>query len=213
MRHYLKNLHHPMNNYQCLCVISLAIYTMITQAAPPKTETAIFAGGCFWCMEAPFDQIPGVLSTESGYTGGTVANPRYAEVSAGNTGHAEAVKITYDPQQVSYTQLLTIFWHNIDPTTPNQQFCDAGTQYRSAIFYMDESQHQLAEQSRQQITTQLQLKTPKIYTEITLADTFYLAEDYHQNYYQKNPLRYRYYRARCGRDERLQQLWGKTPAH
>lgn len=181
--------------------------------AEPQLATAIFAGGCFWCMEGPFDKLPGVVSTTSGYTGGTKENPTYEEVSSGTTGHAEAVQIVYDPSKVTYAQLLEVFWHNVDPLTPNAQFCDHGTQYRSAIFYKDAEQQKLAEESKRQLEGSGRFKKPLV-TQITAASTFYPAEDYHQDYYQKNPVRYRYYRFGCGRDARLKELWGDdAPKH
>jgi peptide-methionine (S)-S-oxide reductase len=176
--------------------------------AAPKHATAIFAGGCFWCMEPPYDVLPGVVSTTSGYIGGKVRNPTYEQVSAGTTGHTEAVQVVYDPSKVSYEKLLEVFWRNIDPTTPNAQFCDHGSQYRSGIFYLDDEQRRLAQASRDRIERTKPFREP-IVTEITAATMFYKAEEYHQDYYKKNPLRYKYYRARCGRDDRLEQLWGK----
>jgi peptide-methionine (S)-S-oxide reductase len=179
----------------------------------PKLATATFAGGCFWCMEAPFDKVKGVKSTTSGYTGGTKLNPTYEEVSSGSTGHAEAVQVVYDPSKVTYAQLLQIFWHNVDPLTANAQFCDHGNQYRTAIFFHDAEQQRLAEESKRQIEASGRFKA-SIVTEIVQASTFYPAEDYHQDYYQKNPVRYRYYRFGCGRDARLEQLWGEeAPKH
>jgi peptide-methionine (S)-S-oxide reductase len=179
------------------------------QTKPPAgLATATFAGGCFWCMEGPYDELPGVVSTTSGYIGGQKKNPTYEEVSAGTTGHTEAVQVIYDPKKVSYQKLLDVFWRNIDPTTPNAQFCDHGTQYRSGIFFHDEEQMRLAQASRAQVERTKRFKEP-IVTEITKASTFYPAEDYHQDYYKKNPLRYKFYRANCGRDQRLEQLWGK----
>ncbi len=169
-------------------------------------KTAIFAGGCFWCMEKPFDQLEGVTETLSGYTGGDKKDPSYSEVSSGTTGHAEAIQITYDPTKISYEKLLEVFWKNIDPTVKDRQFCDYGTQYRSGIFYADEKEKQLAIQSKDKIAALL--SGNKVYTEITAASHFYPAEAYHQNYYIKNPVRYKYYRYRCGRDERLEELWG-----
>lgn len=166
-----------------------------------KTETAIFAGGCFWCVESDFDKVPGVLSTVSGYTGGHVKNPEYKQVSNGGTGHVEAVQITYDPKVVSYKQLLDYFWHHIDPTVKNRQFCDVGEQYRSEIFYHSEDQKKLAEKSKKD------LPFPIVHTAITKASEFYPAEDYHQDYYKKNPLRYKYYRYSCGRDNRVEEIW------
>ncbi|MBM3223886.1 MAG: peptide-methionine (S)-S-oxide reductase MsrA [Candidatus Tectomicrobia bacterium] len=181
--------------------------------AQPKDEgkpvaKATFAGGCFWCMEPPFDKLDGVMSTTSGYIGGHTANPTYKEISAGHTGHTEAVEIVYDPAKVSYEKLLDVFWHNIDPTVANRQFCDHGSQYRSGIFYHDETQKRLAEASKQAIEAAKLLKAP-IVTEITQASAFYPAEDYHQDYYQKNPVRYKFYRHNCGRDQRLRELWGE----
>jgi peptide-methionine (S)-S-oxide reductase len=172
-----------------------------------KLAKATFAGGCFWCMEPPFDKLDGVISTTSGYTGGKKDNPTYEEVSAGVTGHTEAVEIVYDPARVSYDKLLEVFWHNIDPTTANRQFCDVGTQYRSGVFYHDDEQKRLAEDSKKRIETSGQLSTA-IVTEITPATKFYAAEEYHQDYYRKNPIRYKYYRYGCGRDARLEELWG-----
>jgi peptide-methionine (S)-S-oxide reductase len=172
-----------------------------------KLAKATFAGGCFWCMEPPFDKLDGVISTTSGYTGGKKDNPTYEEVSAGVTGHTEAVEIVYDPARVSYDKLLEVFWHNIDPTTANRQFCDVGTQYRTGVFYHDDEQKRLAEESKKRIETSGQLSTA-IVTEITPATKFYAAEEYHQDYYRKNPIRYKYYRYGCGRDARLEELWG-----
>jgi len=177
-------------------------------AAGRKLDKATFAGGCFWCMEAPFDKLPGVTSVTSGYTGGQKRNPTYEEVSAGSTGHAEAVQVVFDPAVISYGKLLDVFWHNIDPTVSNRQFCDVGTQYRSAIFTHDEEQRRLAEASRAELAKSKPFRE-NIVTEIVPASEFYPAEEYHQKYYQKNPLRYQYYRAGCGRDARLKQLWGK----
>ena len=171
---------------------------------------AIFAGGCFWCMEPPFEALPGVLAVISGYTGGRTRNPSYEEVSSGTTGHAEVVRIVYDPAKVSFEKLLDVFWHNIDPLTPDQQFCDKGTQYRSAIFYRDEAQRQAAEASKDALVASGRFKTGVV-TSIVPAKVFYPAEDYHQDYYKHNPLRYKYYRHGCGRDERLEELWGAQP--
>lgn len=171
------------------------------------TERAIFAGGCFWCMEAPFDKIPGVLSVTVGYTGGTKENPTYDEVSAGGTGHTESVELVFDPKRVSYEKLLHIFWRQIDPTTPNAQFCDRGNQYRSGIFYLSEDQRKAAEASKEELQKTGPFKG-RIVTEITKAGRFYVAEEYHQQYYKKNPIRYKYYRYSCGRDKVLDSLWG-----
>jgi len=176
-------------------------------AGTSQLAKATFAGGCFWCMESPFESLDGVVSVTVGYTGGTKVNPTYEEVSAGGTGHAESVEIAYDPSKISYQKLLDIFWHNIDPLTKDAQFCDHGHQYRSAIFFHDPAQRKLAEESKAALEASGRFKQP-IVTEITPASTFYRAEEYHQHYHQKNPLRYRLYRFSCGRDQRLRQLWG-----
>jgi peptide-methionine (S)-S-oxide reductase len=175
-------------------------------------EKATFAGGCFWCMESPFDKLPGVASVTVGYTGGKVKDPTYKQVSAGGTGHAEAVQIVYDPSKTGYETLLDIFWHNIDPTVTDRQFCDTGSQYRSGIFYHSEEQELLARKSKETLSKSKSFKEP-IVTEITMASEFYPAEEYHQHYYKKNPIRYRYYRSGCGRDRRLKQLWGEAAGH
>ena len=163
-------------------------------------------------MEGPFDKLPGVISTTSGYTGGNVKNPTYEQVSTGRTGHAEAVQVAYDPKLVSYDKLLEVFWHNIDPTQRDGQFCDHGSQYRTAIFYHDDEQRRLAEASRAALVKNKPFKGD-IVTQIVKAEEFYPAEEYHQNYYKKNPLRYQYYRTSCGRDARVKQLWGAQAAH
>jgi peptide-methionine (S)-S-oxide reductase len=196
-----------------LVTLGLAALTALAAlgAAPAPAQErakATFAGGCFWCMEPPFDKLDGVISTTSGYTGGRKANPTYEEVSAGTTGHTEAVEIVYDPRKVTYARLLEVFWRNIDPSTADRQFCDVGSQYRAAIFYHDEAQRRLAEQSKQAVAQRLR---HPIVTEVQPAAPFYVAEDYHQDYYKKNPIRYRYYRTGCGRDQRLEQIWGKDP--
>jgi len=177
--------------------------------AVANAGVAIFAGGCFWCTESDFDKVPGVLETTSGYLGGHVPNPTYEQVSAGNSGHIEAVRVRYDPSKTSYAQLLEAFWPTIDPITPNAQFCDRGPQYRSAIFYSTPQEQQLAEASKAALENSARLPGPVV-TEILAVSTFYPAEDYHQDYYLRNPLRYNYYRNGCGRDQRLEQLWGKT---
>jgi peptide-methionine (S)-S-oxide reductase len=176
-------------------------------ASGPVLEKATFAGGCFWCMEPAFDKLEGVKSVVSGYTGGRKPNPTYEEVSAGKTGHAESIEITYDPAVIDYSRLLDVFWHNIDPTVKDRQFCDVGPQYRSAIFYHGEEQKRLAEASKRALEQSNRFPGP-IYTEIVPAATFYAAEEYRQKYYQKNTIRYRYYRYSCGRDQRLKELWG-----
>jgi peptide-methionine (S)-S-oxide reductase len=187
----------------------LAAKAVPQKAASPagQLQKATFAGGCFWCMEHPFDELPGVVSVTSGYTGGHKKNPTYEEVSAGGTGHAESVQVVYDPAKISYEKLLDRYWHNIDPTVKDRQFCDTGNQYRSAIFYHNEEQHRIAEQSKKALDLGKTLKTA-ILTEIVPASEFYPAEEYHQHYYKKNPLRYKYYRSSCGRDKRLKELWG-----
>jgi len=169
--------------------------------------TATFAGGCFWCMEPPFDKLEGVISTTSGYIGGQKDNPTYKEVSAGGTGHAEAVQILYDPGKVTYTQLLEVFWRQINPTTPDRQFVDVGSQYRAAIFYHDPEQKRLAEESKEQIAQSGRFDGP-IVTQIVEAGKFWPAEDYHQDYYMRNPVRYKYYRWGSGRDQYLKSVWG-----
>jgi peptide-methionine (S)-S-oxide reductase len=163
-------------------------------------------------MEPPFDRVPGVVSTTSGYTGGQVKNPSYEQVSAGGTGHAESVQVVYDSRKVTYAQLLDVYWHNVDPMDGSGQFCDHGNQYRTAIFYHDDEQRRLAEQSKRDLDTSGRLKKP-IVTQIVPASAFYPAEEYHQDYYRKNPVRYRFYRFNCGRDARLEQVWGKAPEH
>ncbi|MEW5250140.1 peptide-methionine (S)-S-oxide reductase MsrA [Microbulbifer sp. 2201CG32-9] len=168
-------------------------------------RTAVFAGGCFWCMEPPYDKLDGVLETTSGYSGGKVENPTYEQVSAGVTGHAEVVQVKYDADKVSYEKLLEVFWRNVDPLDAGGQFCDRGDQYRTEIFYANEEEKRLAEASRAAAEREL---NKKIVTKIVPAATFYPAEGYHQNYYQRNPVRYKYYRYRCGRDQRLKELWG-----
>ena len=173
---------------------------------------ATFAGGCFWCMEPPYDKLDGVLATTSGYTGGDTVDPTYEQVSAGGTGHAEVVQITYDPSKVSYDELLEVFWRNVDPLDAGGQFCDRGDQYRTGIFVHDDEQRRLAEASKQALEDSGRFDEP-IVTEIEEAGTFYPAEDYHQDYYEKNPLRYNFYRWNCGRDARLAQLWGEQATH
>ncbi len=185
----------------------VALLALSGGAVAQTTARATFAGGCFWCVEADFDKVDGVLKTTSGYTGGKTANPSYEEVSSHTTGHAEAVQIEYDPAKVSYDRLLDVFWHSIDPTVKNRQFCDIGTPYRTAIFAHDAAQLDAARRSLAALEKSKPFKAP-IVTEIHMADTFYPAEDYHQDYYRKNPARYTYYRWSCGRDARLRELWG-----
>jgi peptide-methionine (S)-S-oxide reductase len=185
-----------------------------TQVVPRVVDSneraiATFAGGCFWCLEPPFDALKGVESTISGYTGGKEANPTYAEVSSGKTGHVEAMQVTYDPRVVTYEQLLEVFWKNIDPLDPDGQFCDKGPQYTTAIFYAGDEQKKAAEASLEKWKSS-ELFSKPIATRIVEASTFYPAEDYHQNYYKLNPMRYKFYRYSCGRDQRLEQVWGKS---
>jgi len=175
--------------------------------AKPATAKATFAGGCFWCMEEVYEKVPGVIAAVSGYMGGHVKNPTYEQVSAAGTGHAEVVQVEYDPAQVSYARLLEVFWCNIDPTQKDGQFCDHGPQYRSGIFYQDEEQKRLAESSRAALQKSKPFKG-EIVTEITKSSQFYPAEGYHQDFYLKNPTRYKFYKSGCGRDARLKQLWG-----
>lgn len=178
----------------------------ISKDASLGLERATFAGGCFWCMQPPFDELDGVIKTTAGYTGGHTQNPTYEQVSSGITGHAEAVEILYDPRKISYQKLLDVFWHNVDPTNADGQFCDYGDQYRSEIFYHDDRQKRLAEQSKAALRRSKPFKSP-IVTRITPASTFYPAEEYHQEFYINHPIRYKFYRYNCGRDARLNLLW------
>lgn len=176
--------------------------------AADREEIAIFAGGCFWCVQHDFDQVKGVVSTSAGYTGGTTIHPTYEEVSEGNTGHVEAVLVVYDPSQVSYQQLLDFYFHNIDPTRDDGQFCDKGSEYRPVIFYENNEQKRLAENYKKNLIASGKIQP--VLVAIVPSKTFYPAEEYHQDYYKKNPLLYKFYRSRCGRDQRLQQLWGSS---
>ena len=193
--------------------LALAVATTLATEAPTqerpapsaKTARAVFAGGCFWCMEAPFDTLAGVVSSTSGYSGGKAKNPTYDQVSSGVTGHAEAVQILYDPTKITYAQLLEVFWHNVDPLDKGGQFCDRGSQYRSAIFYGTDEERQEAEASKARVEKRL---GKPVATEIVAASAFYPAEEYHQDFYRKNPARYNQYRTGCGRDRRLKQIWG-----
>jgi peptide-methionine (S)-S-oxide reductase len=190
--------------------VLLAAAGLAVAQTPPQPAAgqavATFAGGCFWCTEADFDKLKGVVATTSGYIGGKVPNPSYERVSAGGTGYAEAVEVIYDPQQVSYAQLLAFYWRTVDPTVKDRQFCDRGDMYRTAIFVRNAEERKLAEASKEKVAAQL--KQP-IYTQIVDATPFYAAEDYHQDFYKKNPAKYKFYRWNCGRDQRLEQLWGK----
>jgi peptide-methionine (S)-S-oxide reductase len=181
------------------------------QAAVTDTVSpakAYFAGGCFWCMEEAFEKVEGVLAVVSGYMGGSVADPTYEQVSAGQTGHAESIEVTYDPATVSYRRLLDAFWRNVDPVTANAQFCDHGPQYRAAVFYVSEEERRLAEQSKTAVEQSKRFSQPVV-TQIAKASTFYPAEEYHQDFYKKNPIRYKYYKFTCGRAQRLESLWGR----
>jgi peptide-methionine (S)-S-oxide reductase len=190
-----------------LLLPALAALAAPALPVPPGQAVAIFAGGCFWCMEPPYDKLPGVTATISGYTGGRTVDPTYEQVSSGTTGHAEAVEVIYDPKKVTYEELLEVFWVNVDPTVRDRQFCDTGTQYRTTIFYRDEAQRKAAEASKAAIEKSKPFKE-SIVTPIVMAGAFYPAEEYHQDYYIKNPVRYKLYRNGCGRDARLHQLWG-----
>lgn len=194
------------NLYLTLAALLLSLGS---HAGQDDSAVAVFAGGCFWCSEADFDKLPGVLQTTSGYIGGSIENPTYEEVSSGRSGHFEAVQVRFDPRQTSYAKLLEAFWPSIDPLNGNGQFCDNGPQYRSAIFYLNAEQQRLAEASKNALAASGRFQQP-IATQILAATTFYAAEDYHQDYHRKNPLRYNYYRHGCGRDQRLQELWGKS---
>ena len=195
-----------------LVILSVTVGTLHSAAQSAETRaqtaTATFAGGCFWCMEPPFDAVDGVISTTSGYTGGKTPSPTYEQVSDGRTGHAEALQVVYDPSRVSYAKLLEVFWRNVDAVDGAGQFCDRGTQYRPAIFYHSDEQKRQADTSKERIATQL---GKAVAVQIVSAGEFYKAEDYHQDYYKKNPVRYKFYKWNCGRDQRLEQLWGKLP--
>ena len=204
-----------MRRHTALSILTWAIFLIgawnvqttsqaVADATPSK---AYFAGGCFWCMEEAFEKVEGVLSATSGYMGGTVANPSYEEVSAGRTGHAESVEVVYDPARVSYQKLLDAFWHNVDPITPHAQFCDHGSQYRSAIFFQTDEEKGASDTSKQAIKQSKRFKEP-IVTQIVMASQFYPAEEYHQDFYKKNPVRYKFYKYNCGRTKRLEELWG-----
>lgn len=197
-----------------LAVLALAGYSIAEGAAPPAKvlspplATAIFAGGCFWCIEADFEKLAGVVEAESGYSNGRLANPTYEQVSQGGTGHAEVVRVIYDPSKITYEKLLDYFWRHIDPTVKDRQFCDVGSQYRSAIFYQNDTEKKAAEASKAAL--ERKGRFARIYTEIAPAGPFYLAEGYHQDYYKKNPIRYKYYRNGCGRDARVNEVWGAS---
>ena len=187
-------------------LISGAAAAADASAKPAGTASAIFAGGCFWCIEADFEKLPGVIGAESGYTAGRTVNPTYEQMSAGGTGHTEAIRVVYDPAKVSYPQLVDFFWRHIDPTVKDRQFCDAGSQYRSGIYWQNDAEKKVAEASREALLKSG--KFPQIHTEVMAAAVFYPAEEYHQDYYKKNPIRYAYYRKSCGRDARVESVWG-----
>ncbi len=199
-----------------LTFLAIGLLTCATFVPWPSTglvhastqAKAYFAGGCFWCMEEAFEKVNGVIAVVSGYMGGTVDNPTYEQVSDGRTGHAESIEVTYDPTKVTYQKLLDAFWRNVDPITPNAQFCDHGTQYRAVVFYSTDEEKRLSEESKSKLEQSKRFPAP-IVTQLVQASTFYSAEDYHQDYYKKNPLRYKYYKFSCGRAQRLEALWGK----
>lgn len=190
-----------------LLFILLPFLNLTAQVENNKIETAIFAGGCFWCVQPVFENVPGILSSIAGYTGGHVDNPTYEKVSHENTGHYESVEITFDPSMISYEAILQLFWKNVDPLDAKGQFCDRGDSYRSAIFYTNDTQKELAEKSKSDVE---KLLNAKVATEILPASKFFPAEEYHQYYHKKNPIRYKFYRTRCGRDKRLKEVWGKV---
>ena len=187
----------------------LSIPALAENTSEGKLESVVLGGGCFWCIEADYEKLDGVVDVVSGYAGGHIKNPTYKQVSAGGSGHIEVVKVTYDANKISYSQILDYFWRHIDPTRDDGQFCDSGSQYRPAIFYQDETQKKLAMASVKQIEQTKPFEQP-LKVELIPAATFYPAEDYHQDYYKKNPLRYNFYRYSCGRDERVEQLWGES---
>lgn len=211
-KHKLKQFLPSLLVLVCLMVVSI-LGAASTPATAAGLQKATFAGGCFWCMEPPFERLDGVVKVSAGYTGGELNNPSYEQVSAGGTGHAEAVEIVFDPGKVSYRKLLDVFWHNVDPTQQNRQFCDVGNQYRSAIFYHTPEQKRIALASEKKLQDSPRFAGKKIYTQVVQAGPFYAAEKYHQDYAKKNPVRYKFYRWNCGRDQRLEDVWGSAPAH
>ena len=197
---------HSLTAIMSLLLANIGFAADASPARPAGAASAIFAGGCFWCIEADFEKLPGVIGAESGYTAGKTVNPTYQQVSAGGTGHTEAIRVSYDPAKVSYQQLVNYFWRHIDPTVKDRQFCDAGTQYRTGIYWQNEAERGTAEASRDALLKSGKLT--QIHTEIVAASVFYPAEEYHQDYYKKNPIRYAYYRKSCGRDARVHEIWG-----
>lgn len=206
---YIWRLGFMLSSALIFLVVGLSNVPSPSVAAPDEPAKAYFAGGCFWCMEEAFEKVDGVIAAVSGYMGGTVQNPSYEDVSSGRTGHAESVAVLYDPSKVTYNQLLEAFWRNVDPITPNAQFCDHGTQYRAAIFYQNEQEKRFAEESKLAIQESKRFIQPVV-TQIVLASRFYAAEEYHQDFYKKNPIRYKFYKYNCGRAQRLDELWGKS---
>ena len=201
-----------------LCASLLLLGTLAAVAAPTPPpaaglERATFAGGCFWCMEPPFIDLPGVSAVTVGYTAGNKVNPTYEQVSGGGTGHTEAIEILYDPAKLSYAKLLDIFWHNVDPTVKDRQFCDGGNQYRTGIYTHSPEQRRAADESKAALEKDQRFAGTTLYTEIAAAGPFYAAEEYHQHYFRKNPTQYKFYRWNCGRDQRLQKIWGAAPKH
>jgi peptide-methionine (S)-S-oxide reductase len=202
---------HTAGSFLTVVILLIGAWTLqpagqaVADVPPGK---AYFAGGCFWCMEEVFEKVDGVLSVASGYMGGTVTNPSYEDVSAGRTGHAESVEVLYDPAKVSYQKLLEAFWRNVDPFAANAQFCDHGSQYRAVIFYQTDEEKRVADNSKQAIEQSKRFKEA-IVTQIVPAAPFYSAEEYHQDFYKKNPVRYKFYKYSCGRAQRLEELWGK----
>ena len=196
-----------LNRSLTATIIALSLFSFMTLKAVAKEQSAVFAGGCFWCTESDFEKLDGVMSATSGYIGGQLKNPTYKQVSAGGSGHTEAVEVIYDDQTISYSELVEYFWKTIDPTDDGGQFCDRGQQYRSEIFYKTEEQRGIAEASKSALSSSGLLKAP-LATQLTPSSRFYPAEDYHQDYYLKNPVRYNYYRWGCGREKRLAELWG-----
>ncbi len=210
MKHFKKRLAFAVSTFLLAQTLSFTAEKPMTPTQKPKTEIATFAGGCFWCMQTPFDRTKGVISTVVGYTGGSRKNPTYEEVCSETTGHMESIQITFDPAVISYPQILEVFWRQIDPTDPDGQFCDKGESYRSAIFYHGDEQKKQAEASKTALEKSGKFGSKKLVTPVIAAAEFWPAEDYHQAYYKKNPVRYKFYRFNCGRDQFLEKIWGKS---
>jgi len=200
-------------SWTAFLLATLAAGAAPTPPAAAGLEKATFAGGCFWCMEPPFIELPGVSGVTVGYTGGSKTNPTYEQVSDGGTGHAEAIEVLFDPAKISYAKLLDVYWHNVDPTVKDRQFCDGGNQYRTAIYTHTPEQRRAADESKAALEQDRRFAGKPLYTEIAAAGPFYAAEDYHQHYFRKNPTQYKFYRWNCGRDQRLTQIWGAAPKH